>query len=91
MNIKKSVLISLAFMALTTTAYGKDISVRLNGNDIGTSAIIEDDRSFVPYRAVFEKLGVITHVDAVKEQLPVKLEVIPASPGEHGSIVKMIC
>lgn len=36
-------------------------------------------------------VGVITHVDAVKEQLPVKLEVIPASPGEHGSIVKMIC
>lgn len=57
MNIKKSVLISLAFMAVTTTVYGKDISVRLNGNDIGTSAIIEDDRSFVPYRAVFEKLG----------------------------------
>ena len=57
MNIKKSVLISLAFMSVTTTAYGKDISVRLNGNDIGTSAIIEDDRSFVPYRAVFEKLG----------------------------------
>ena len=57
MNIKKSVLISLAFMAVTTTAYGKDISVRLNGNDIGTSAIIEADRSFVPYRAVFEKLG----------------------------------
>ena len=57
MNIKKSVLISLIFMAVTTTAYGKDISVRLNGNDIGTSAIIEDDRSFVPYRAVFEKLG----------------------------------
>lgn len=57
MNIKKSVLISLAFMSVTTTVYGKDISVRLNGNDIGTSAIIEDDRSFVPYRAVFEKLG----------------------------------
>ena len=57
MNIKKSVLISLAFMSVTTTAYGKDISVRLNGNDIGTSAIIEDDRSFVPYRAVFEKMG----------------------------------
>lgn len=52
MNIKKSVLISLAFMSVTTTVYGKDISVRLNGNDIGTSAIIEDDRSFVPYRAV---------------------------------------
>lgn len=57
MNIKKSVLISLIFMSVTTTVYGKDISVRLNGNDIGTSAIIEDDRSFVPYRAVFEKLG----------------------------------
>ncbi|MBD9220306.1 MAG: hypothetical protein EGQ35_08365 [Clostridiales bacterium] len=57
MNIKKSVLISLAFMSVTTTVYGKDISVRLNGNDIGTSAIIEADRSFVPYRAVFEKLG----------------------------------
>lgn len=57
MNIKKSVLIGLIFMSVTTTAYGKDISVRLNGNDIGTSAIIEDDRSFVLYRAVFEKLG----------------------------------
>ena len=44
-------------MSVTTTVYGKDISVMLNGNDIGISAIIEDDRSFVPYRAVFEKLG----------------------------------
>lgn len=56
-KIKKSLLISLALVAVKTTAYGKDISVRLNGNDIGTSAIIEDDRSFVPYRDVFEKLG----------------------------------
>lgn len=34
-------------------------------------------------------VGLITHVEEVKERLPVKLVVERAVPGEHGSMVKI--
>lgn len=36
------------------------------------------------------KVGIITHVEDIKERVPRKLEVYAAVPGESGTVVKMV-
>lgn len=61
-----SAICAASFTVLSTTAFADDITVLLNGNavEFDVAPIIENDRTLVPLRAVFEALGAAVEWDA---------------------------
>lgn len=79
-----SVLLAVCFMTLSTTALAKDITVLLDGRQLcfDQNPIIENDRTLVPMRKIFEELGAEViwseedaTVTATKDNMTMKLKI----------------
>ena len=64
-NKFKILIVALLILALSTTAFAEPIKVLINNEALilPVDPVIENDRTLVPLRAIFEALGVHVHWD----------------------------
>lgn len=64
-----SAVCAASFATLSATAFAEDITVLLDGKAVGfdVAPIIENDRTLVPLRAIFEALGAAVEWDAATQ------------------------